>query len=878
MRTARIAILTALLLASHTLRSQRATTVNDNSTTPAPPIGALNVWPQNDGGTPTVNVSHYVTYPTLQVVCGTGNDLGVNILTVLSTLAGTDGGIIDARQCIHSTAWLNTITVATSNVTILLPCFNLAMTGSVNVAPGTHNVKVLGCGYMGGTASSGVSGGTTIEYLSNTAPFQIGDSTYATDTDGFEIGNLSIVMTGAGSTARAIDFWRTQDIYAHDLSINGNGGLSTIGLYLDGSGNYTGGNFANLKIENMGQAIWMSGGFYDSIADSYANASTFTRLHIVCPNTSGTPTSGAYGINLLNGDGNTFVGGDVESCDTMLALGAGATSNTFVGVRNEHSNTQISAASGSANNLWLAGGTLYTGQVTDSGTRNTFFDAFHRTENTLNGDQWHSQADATVTDHVDMGIGLGNVRGRLTQYETDVPGTPGSYQYAWQWGPGDGTTGQQVWSLTDQLNSVARFLVEQNTTAGGNDQTALNAAGSGSVCFNCSANSGTGGASIASGGATPSTIWNTDNSGNTYQLGAQSFYSSATQAWRFLCNSTSSCVLLSMTPTANANHLRMFNGAGTELDSEGTYAVTVNNNSASGTGGFIVYGGGASYYATELFGVTASAGVGVYRLTGIQSSSGYSCLQINTSGYLSNTGSACGTGSGSGTVTSVGLSLPGQFSVSGSPVTGSGTLTATWANQAANSFFAGPSSGGSAAPTFRAIAAADLPAATSSAQGAVQMPSGSSGNTLGTAATYAASSFLQTTNTLGCLDGWDHLPCTVFNENNVSESSATGSYSTVWTTTYAGTYRVTGYTYGTTASSSTYAVQQYVQVEESGASVTGAYLVSQATIGTSISTGLSYSNTFVLGAGANVKTETYTSSGSNTGGVWSRAIQIDRVQ
>ena len=66
-------------------------------------------------------------------------------------------------------------------------------------------------------------------------------------------------------------------------------------------------------------------------------------------------------------------------------------------------------------------------------------------------------------------------------------------------------------------------------------------------------------------------------------------------------------------------------------------------------------------------------------------------------------------GGGSGTVTSVGLSLPSVFSVTGSPVTGAGTLTAALASQAVNTVFAGPSSGGSAAPTFRALVAADIP-------------------------------------------------------------------------------------------------------------------------------------------------------------------------
>jgi hypothetical protein len=67
---------------------------------------------------------------------------------------------------------------------------------------------------------------------------------------------------------------------------------------------------------------------------------------------------------------------------------------------------------------------------------------------------------------------------------------------------------------------------------------------------------------------------------------------------------------------------------------------------------------------------------------------------------------------GSGTVTSVGLSLPNVFTVSGSPVTGSGTLTATLATQAANQVFVGPSTGANAAPTFRALLPDDIPALT----------------------------------------------------------------------------------------------------------------------------------------------------------------------
>jgi len=73
-------------------------------------------------------------------------------------------------------------------------------------------------------------------------------------------------------------------------------------------------------------------------------------------------------------------------------------------------------------------------------------------------------------------------------------------------------------------------------------------------------------------------------------------------------------------------------------------------------------------------------------------------------------GNFCIDGSGAGTVTSVGLSLPASvFAVTGSPVTVSGTLSATLQNQTANTVFAGPTTGIANTPSFRALVAADIP-------------------------------------------------------------------------------------------------------------------------------------------------------------------------
>lgn len=66
--------------------------------------------------------------------------------------------------------------------------------------------------------------------------------------------------------------------------------------------------------------------------------------------------------------------------------------------------------------------------------------------------------------------------------------------------------------------------------------------------------------------------------------------------------------------------------------------------------------------------------------------------------------------SGGGSVSSVGFAAPSIFTVSGSPVTASGTISLSLANQAANSVFAGPTTGVAANPSFRTLVAADIPA------------------------------------------------------------------------------------------------------------------------------------------------------------------------
>ncbi len=156
--------------------------------------------------------------------------------------------------------------------------------------------------------------------------------------------------------------YRTQELDLESLYLLGNSNQT--GMTLDGTGNYTGGTFYDDEFIGFQTAVNAIGHQISNPATTdWLNASTFVRLHIDCPTSGGSPISGSYGINLQQGDGNTFTGGDVEGCSTALHLGANAQNNTIVGLRNENSTNQVVADAGSAYNNWMTGGTMFTGAL-----------------------------------------------------------------------------------------------------------------------------------------------------------------------------------------------------------------------------------------------------------------------------------------------------------------------------------------------------------------------------------------------------------------------------------------------------------------------------------------------------------------------------------
>lgn len=108
---------------------------------------------------------------------------------------------------------------------------------------------------------------------------------------------------------------------------------------------------------------------------------------------------------------------------------------------------------------------------------------------------------------------------------------------------------------------------------------------------------------------------------------------------------------------------------------------------------------------TDWFRVATDGGL----LAGIPTGGSQGPGSLNAAALYVN-GVAVGTGGGGGGVSSVGLALPSVFTVTGSPITASGTLTGTFATgQTANRVLATPD-GTTGALSLRAIVSGDLPA------------------------------------------------------------------------------------------------------------------------------------------------------------------------
>lgn len=166
---------------------------------------------------------------------------------------------------------------------------------------------------------------------------------------------------------------------------------------------------------------------------------------------------------------------------------------------------------------------------------------------------------------------------------------------------------------------------------------------------------------------------------------------------RRLTDSTAPSTLQSGELAYNESDNRLHYGAGNNGSGVATSIIQI-----AGTGAFVGLAGTQTITGNKTFSGTVALGSSATATTPAGSSND---TTVATTAFVK------GLGLGTGTVTSVALSLPSIITVSGSPVTTSGTLTGTLASQTANHVFIAPN-GSNGAPTFRAMVAADVPTLT----------------------------------------------------------------------------------------------------------------------------------------------------------------------
>lgn len=246
-------------------------------------------------------------------------------------------------------------------------------------------------------------------------------------------------------------------------------------------------------------------------------------------------------------------------------------------------------------------------------------------------------------------------------------------------------------NTTGDINiAIGSYTLQSNTTGVGNV----------AICNGAAGNNTSGYYNIAIGASAMTASTSGDHN---IAIGSSAFYNNVT--------GQSNTVLGSFAGFNSTGNNNTFLGTSADVTTAGinnstaigyNAKVSISNAIVLGTA-FENIGIGLSA-PTEKLHVNGRVKIGAYTLPDTDGLTGQ-VLKTNGSGTLSWSTD----NSNAGTVTSVALSMPSVFSVSGSPVTSSGTLSATLATQTANTVFAGPSSGGAATPTFRTLVAADIP-------------------------------------------------------------------------------------------------------------------------------------------------------------------------
>ena len=275
------------------------------------------------GGTLTGPLTSIEIGAMYQVDQFAGADFGAKLSACLSGLSTTQWRDVRRAEFYRDTVDGSNLTISTANATVLLPCATISTANQIDCDGGNAGMcRCAGAHCAARAQQAGARAGRCFCIRERARWCRWATRPMRRIRMGFHLDNAVDQYDGGDErNAQGFVAYRTQELDLESLYFLGNSNQT--GMTLDGTGNYTGGTFLDNQFTGFQTAVNAIGHqIVNPATTDWLNASTFVRLHIDCPTSGGNPISGTYGINLQQGDGNTFTGGDVEGLRDGIAPGS----------------------------------------------------------------------------------------------------------------------------------------------------------------------------------------------------------------------------------------------------------------------------------------------------------------------------------------------------------------------------------------------------------------------------------------------------------------------------------------------------------------------------------------------------------------------------
>jgi hypothetical protein len=663
-------------------------------------------------------------------------------------------------------------------------------------------------------------------------------------------------FTVRANTGTTFGLWIMRAVHDHysDILVSSPGGMSSGYVGVRVSGGVYDTEFDSVRAiadaQTIGQGWWIGNG-YNEVSNGYTNSDTYINCRAIGFN---------YGFHVDGASGQTFISPDAEANATYNYFFSGALYSVITGLWAEAAgvidvhidNTLAANGSGgfgaavTSQELSFIGNSLPF-SVSLSNSQNIHFTNVKFNTLTIN-----PTADQTRITGSYVGTLLTN-NGTGTDYDLFYSG---SYHVLRMSGA----------SVSYQMDTAASGFNISSTPSGTTNVQSIKSNAFG----NLQINSGTLHATELNGTYPILQLDNIASAPGVALAGSAYLYSltNGSTGELFAQFPTGAAQLIASTPSSGGlscpSNLSCFVWNDNASSTHGTNDITFGSAALSGVNQNITF---TSSTAITFCASFSGAGQGLrLRIYDDQTGIGTFGTQVTTTSTVQTNCVA---------VTSGVSSTSGNVGFYNQATGGVGTVTILQSWMCSNAASCSPSGGGLPATLVQtnqantyttglqnfSAASVKQPATYTVGSATITQPSGS-----GTLALVGGSGL---PNTLGCLQGYDTIPCVVYSSGLISQSTPSTSVFN-FTPSVTGTYCPSGGIYATTASSTAYAVELYMvwPTQTGGLAGSGAASLEITAIGAGTIPAVQTTACVHVNASTAISYGTLTQSGTNTGGVW----------